>query len=139
MLRNETHLVGNHPSIFENNTKNQVLYKKVKVNPHEVTWVDCRTNPYVQSKGKNTKETSILILYSVAHWFSLWTSSLLKCPLVLSPNLLLFLRSEVILVDECLANFRRSLSLDHVSNCLAGQIQQALDIQIVCCLQEPEN
>ena len=85
---------------------------KSRLNPHEVTWVDCRANPYIQSKGK-TKETSFLILYSVAHWFSLWTFSLLKCPLVLSPDVLLFLRS---------------LSLDHVSNCLAGQIQQALDI-----------
>ena len=100
---------------------------KSRLNPHEVTWVDCRANPYIQSKGK-TKETSFLILYSVAHWFSLWTFSLLKCPLVLSPDVLLFLRSEVILDVECLANFLRSLSLDHVSNCLAGQIQQALDI-----------
>ena len=75
-----------------------------------------------------TKETSFLVLYSVAHWFSLWTSSLIKYPSVLSPDLLLFLWSEVILDVECLANFLRSLSLHHVSNRLAGQIRQALDI-----------
>lgn len=60
---------------------------------------------------------------------------LLECPLILPPDFLLLLRGEVIFDVECLANLLGGLALDHVSYGLAGQIQQILDVQIVCCLQ----
>ena len=58
-----------------------------------------------------------------------------KCPLVLTANFLLLLRCKVILDVKGLPNFLWSLSLDHVCNSLACQVQQALDVQIVGRLQ----
>lgn len=61
--------------------------------------------------------------------------SFLLTPLVLLSNLLLFRWGEVVLDVESLANFFRSLSLDHVCNGFAVHIQQSFNIQVVCCLQ----
>lgn len=58
----------------------------------------------------------------------------LKSPLVLPTDLFFLLWSEVILDVKGLSNLLRSLSLDHVSNSLAGKVQQPLDVQVVCCL-----
>lgn len=60
---------------------------------------------------------------------------LLESPLVLSSDLFFLFRSEIILDVERLPDLLRSLSLDHVSNCLASQIQKALDVQVVSRLQ----
>ena len=62
------------------------------------------------------------------------SASLLEGPLVLSADLLFLLRGEVVLDVEGLADLLRSLTLDHVSNSLAGQVQQPLDVEIVCSL-----
>jgi hypothetical protein len=48
--------------------------------------------------------------------------------------LLFLLRCEVVLDVELHPNFLWSLALDHVCNCLAGQFQQILDVEIVCSL-----
>eukprot|EP00128_Syssomonas_multiformis_P008513 Colp12_sorted_trinity150504_noHs@2857 len=58
---------------------------------------------------------------------------LVFAPLVLLADLLLFLRSEVVLDVELFANFLGCLALNHVSHCLAGQVQHGLDVKIVCC------
>ncbi|WRX23421.1 hypothetical protein QQP08_015908 [Theobroma cacao] len=63
----------------------------------------------------------------------------LECPLVLPPNVLFFLTAEIILNVEDLANLLRCLSLYHVSNCLASQVQQALHVQIVGSKDEAEE
>ncbi|KAK3413769.1 hypothetical protein EUGRSUZ_I02320 [Eucalyptus grandis] len=55
-------------------------------------------------------------------------------PLVLPPHLFLLLWGEVIPDAEGLAYLLRGLAFDHVSHCLACQVQQALDVQIVCGL-----
>ena len=60
---------------------------------------------------------------------------LLESPLVLSSDLFFLFGSEIILDVERLPDLLRSLSLDHVSNCLASQIQKALDVQVVSRLQ----
>jgi hypothetical protein len=59
----------------------------------------------------------------------------LEGPLVLHADLILLLLGEVVLDAECLADLLRSLALDHVSNRLAGQVQQSLDVQIVGSLK----
>lgn len=58
----------------------------------------------------------------------------LKCPLILTSDFLLFLRCEVILDVESLANFLWSFAFDHVSDCLTCQVQKILDVEIVCSL-----
>ena len=55
-------------------------------------------------------------------------------PLVLATDLVLLFRGEIVLDVEGLADLLRSLTLDHVSNSLAGQVQQPLDVEIVCSL-----
>ena len=52
-------------------------------------------------------------------------------PLVLTANLLLLLRREVVLNIERLANLLRALPLDHVRDRLAPNIQQRLDVEVV--------
>lgn len=56
---------------------------------------------------------------------------LLLSPLVLTADLILFLRGEVVLDVEGLANLFRRLALDHVGNGFATDIQKTLDIKIV--------
>lgn len=56
---------------------------------------------------------------------------LLLSPLVLTADLILFLRGEVVLDVESLANLFRRLALDHVGNGFATDIQKTLDIKIV--------
>ena len=58
-------------------------------------------------------------------------ASLLKSPLVLPSDFFLFLRCEIVLDVKCLSNLLGCLAFDHVRNCLASQIQQVLDIQVV--------
>jgi hypothetical protein len=60
-----------------------------------------------------------------------FSTSLLKGPLVLPADLLFLLRGEVILDVEGLADLLWGFALDHVSNSLAGQVQQTLDVEIV--------
>lgn len=56
---------------------------------------------------------------------------LLFSPLILPADLILLLRSEIVLNVECLADFFGGLALDHVGDGLAANIQQALDIEVV--------
>lgn len=61
--------------------------------------------------------------------------SLLFSPLVLTTNLVLLLGSEVILDVERFANLLRRLALNHVGDGLAADVQQSLDIKVVCSLK----
>lgn len=61
--------------------------------------------------------------------------ALLFSPLVLATNLVLLLRSEVILDVECLANLLGGLALDHVGDSLAADVQKSLDIKVVGSLR----
>ena len=56
---------------------------------------------------------------------------LLLAPLVLLPHLLLLAWGEVVLDVERLPDLLWRLPLDHVGHCLAGDVQQALDVQVV--------
>lgn len=56
-------------------------------------------------------------------------------PFILTANLLLLLRGEVVGDIEGLANFLRRLALDHVGNSLAADIEKRLDVEVVGCLQ----
>ena len=53
------------------------------------------------------------------------------CPLVLSTNLLLFLRSEVVGDVEGLPDLFGRFALDHVGHSFAANVEERLDIQIV--------
>lgn len=56
---------------------------------------------------------------------------LLFSPFVLTANLVLLLRREVILDVEGLTNLVRRLAFDHVGDRLASNIQKCLDIEII--------
>ena len=56
---------------------------------------------------------------------------LLLAPLVLLPHLLFLARGEVVLNVEHHPDLLRRLPLDHVGHRLAGDVQQALDVQVV--------
>jgi hypothetical protein len=56
-------------------------------------------------------------------------------PLVLAANLLLLLRSEVVLDVEGLADLVGRLALDHVGDGLAADVEERLDIEVVCGLE----
>jgi len=61
-----------------------------------------------------------------------WKTDLtILSPLVLSANLLLLLGGEVVGDVECLADLLRRLSLDHVGDCLATNVEEGLDIEVV--------
>ena len=56
---------------------------------------------------------------------------LLLSPLVFTTNLILLLRSEVVLDVKCLADLFGGLALDHIRNSLASDVQKSLYIQVV--------
>lgn len=56
---------------------------------------------------------------------------LLFSPFVLTADLVLLLRREVILDVEGLTNLVRRLAFDHVGDRLASNIQKSLDIEII--------
>ena len=56
---------------------------------------------------------------------------LLLAPLVLLPDLLLLARGEVVLDVERLPDLLWRLPFDHVGHRLAGDVQEALDVQVV--------
>ena len=63
---------------------------------------------------------------------SIWKGRLtVLSPLVLTANLLLLLRGEIVGDIECLADLLWRLSLDHVCDGLASNIQKRLDIKVV--------
>lgn len=62
---------------------------------------------------------------------NLAASLLLLAPLVLLPDLLLLAGGEVVLDVEGLADLLGGLALDHVGHRLAGDVQQALDVEVV--------
>jgi hypothetical protein len=61
--------------------------------------------------------------------------NLLLSPLVLATDLILLLRSEIILNVECLANLLGALAFDHVGNCLATNVEKGLDVKVVGSLE----
>ena len=60
---------------------------------------------------------------------------LVECPLILSPDLLLLFGREVILDVEGLPNLLRCLPLDHRCHCLACEIEENLDVEVVSGLR----
>ena len=56
---------------------------------------------------------------------------LLLSPLVLTTDLILLLRGEIVLDVKCLTDLFWRLALDHIRNRLAPDIQQSLDVKIV--------
>lgn len=56
---------------------------------------------------------------------------LLLSPLILTTDLILLLRCKVVLNVERLANLLGWLTLDHVGNSLAANIEQGLDVKVV--------
>lgn len=56
---------------------------------------------------------------------------LLLSPFVLATDLILFLRSEIVLDIESLANFLWRLPLDHVRHSLAPNVEESLDVEVV--------
>lgn len=62
-------------------------------------------------------------------------SNSLLGPLVLAANLILLLRSEIVLNVESLADFLGRLALDHISDSLAADVQQSLDIEVIGSLK----
>jgi hypothetical protein len=61
---------------------------------------------------------------------------LLLSPFVLTADLLLLLRCEVVLDVECLTDLFRRLALDHVGDGLAANVEKSLDVEEVGSLQE---
>jgi hypothetical protein len=57
-------------------------------------------------------------------------------PLVLTTDLLLFLRGEIIGDVECLSDFLGRLALDHVRDSLTTNVEEGLDVEIVGSLGE---
>jgi hypothetical protein len=53
------------------------------------------------------------------------------CPLVLAADLVLLLRSEVVLNVEGLTDLLRRLALDHVGDGLAADVEEGLDVHVV--------
>jgi hypothetical protein len=53
-------------------------------------------------------------------------------PLVLTADLVLLLRGEVVLDVKGLANLLGRLALDHVCDGLAADVEESLDIHVVC-------
>ena len=62
--------------------------------------------------------------------------NLLLSPLVLTTDLILFLRGEIVLDVECLTDLFWGLALDHIRNGLAPDIQQSLDVKVVGSLRK---
>jgi hypothetical protein len=55
-------------------------------------------------------------------------------PLVLTTDLLLLLRCEIVRDVERLADFLRRLALNHVGNSFAANIKKRLDVEVVAGL-----
>ena len=60
--------------------------------------------------------------------------NLLLSPLILTANLILFLGREVILDVEGFADLFWGLALDHVGNGLAADVEESLNVEIICSL-----
>jgi len=60
-------------------------------------------------------------------------------PLVLAADLLLLLRSEVVLDVERLADLLGGLALDHVGDSLAADVKESLDVEVVGCENDLEE
>ena len=56
-------------------------------------------------------------------------------PFVLPADLVFLLGSEVVLDVEGLTDFFRSLTLDHVGDGLAADVEKGLDIEVICSLR----
>jgi len=61
--------------------------------------------------------------------------NILLSPLILTADLVLFLRSEVVLDVEGLANLLWRLALDHVGNGLAAHVEKSFDVEVVRSLK----
>jgi hypothetical protein len=60
-------------------------------------------------------------------------------PLVLAADLVLLLGGEVVLDVEGLANLLGRLALDHVGDSLAADVEEGLDVHVVCCENDLEQ
>jgi len=75
-----------------------------------------------------------MMLVSCAAGMIIFVLNLLLSPLVLAANLLLLLRSEIVLDVEGLADLLGRLALDHICDSLATNVKKSLDIEEVCSL-----
>jgi hypothetical protein len=64
---------------------------------------------------------------------------LLFAPLVLLPHLSLLLWCEVVLDVKRLANLLGGFALDHVGDCFTREVEQGLDVEVVCSENEFEQ
>lgn len=62
--------------------------------------------------------------------------NLLLGPLVLTSDLIFFLRSEVVLDVERLADLLGGFALDHIGNSLAANVKESLDIEVIRSLEK---
>lgn len=60
--------------------------------------------------------------------------NLLLGPLVFTTNLILFLGREVVLNIKGFTDLFGGLALDHVGDGLAADIEESLDVEVVCSL-----
>ena len=72
---------------------------------------------------------------SVCNLFIQYKGHPLLGPFVLTANLVLLFRCEVILDIEGLPNFLWRFALDHVGNSLASDIEKGFDIEVVGSLK----
>ena len=73
---------------------------------------------------------SKLILHS-SNSVTEYRDLLFLAPLILLPDLLLLVRSEVVLNVERLPDLLWGLALDHLCHGLAGDVEETLDVQVV--------
>ncbi len=103
-----------------------------------------KPTPFQVSYPHDYNHSEIMVKQNNSHFVQLtvfgckdliWRKKdLLKGPLILPSYFLFLLWCEVILDVEGFANLLRGLALDHISHGLACQIQQVLNVQVICCL-----
>lgn len=121
-------------------------------------WSSCCYPDFRRNENPSTSENVYLILYVLlisekTHWRNCIRISdenddkrtsnqtagmtgLVECPLVFTPDLLLFLGREIVLDVERLSDLLWCLALDHLCHCLACKIKKPLNIQVICSLRQ---
>ena len=79
-------------------------------------------------------------IVSSADWYYVPDAKvdLLFSPLILTTNLILLIRREVVLDVECLADLFWGFALDHICDSLAANVEESLDIEVIGGLKAAE-